>query len=201
VLAVAGLAGAALAAAGCGGSSRPSVAHLSSSGSSASGGSDTSSSSPESAASTQQKMVAYARCMRAHGEPHFPEPVAGRIVMKGNPGSGQNPGSPQFQAAQRQCQKLQPSGGAISLQMRTQVEERARKFATCMRSHGEPNFPEPEFSTSGGGFRVTISGPRSGIDLGSPQFKAAQQHCRQYLGPPGGKGEAAGGGGGAVAVP
>jgi hypothetical protein len=72
--------------------------------------------------------------------------------------------------------------------MQKQAEERALKFAACMRSHGEPNFPAPEFSTSGGGFHVTISGPRSGIDLSSPQFKAAQQACRQYFGPPGSKG-------------
>lgn len=58
----------------------------------------------------------------------------------------------------------------------------ALKFSACMRSHGEPNFPDPEISSSGGGgtsvrLRVT---PASGIDPGSPTFKDAQQACRAF---------------------
>jgi hypothetical protein len=183
----------ALLVAACGGSSDPGVAHLSSGSGASSASSEGGSSSPESTAGTQQKLVAYAKCMRSHGEPGFPEPVEGRLTLKGSPGSSQNPGSPQFQAAERQCSKLLPNGGAVSPQMRKQAEERARKFASCMRSHGEPNFPEPEFSSGGGGFRIRISGPRSGIDPGSPQFKAARTACRQYFGLPGGKGGRAAG--------
>jgi hypothetical protein len=142
-------------------------------------------------------MVAFAKCVRSHGFPDFPEPVEGQL--QGDLGSGQNPGPPQFQAAAKQCRNLLPSGGTVSPQMKKQLEERALEFAACMRSHGEPQFPAPEFSSSGGGFHATISGPRSGIDLNSPQFKAARDACRQYLGPPGSKRGAAaatpGGGG------
>jgi hypothetical protein len=181
----------ALVVAACGGSSDPGVAHLSSGKGASPASAEGAGSSSENKASMQQKIVAYAKCMRSHGEPDFPEPVEGRIEMKGNPGSGQNPGSPQFQAAEKQCNKLLPNGGTVSPQMQKQAEERALKFAACMRSHGEPNFPEPEFSSSGGGFSIRISGPSSGIDLGSPQFKASRKACQQYFGPPGSKGGAA----------
>jgi hypothetical protein len=73
-----------IAIAGCGGDSSGSgVAHLStgtSGGSAASGGG---SSSPENSASTQQKMVAYAQCMRTHGVPNFPDPTSsGQVTHK-----------------------------------------------------------------------------------------------------------------------
>lgn len=56
------------------------------------------------------------------------------------------------------------------------------RFAACMRSHGVPNFPDP--STSGGGFQIKIS---SGLNPGSPSFKAAQAACGKLL-PGGGPG-------------
>jgi hypothetical protein len=62
--------------------------------------------------------------------------------------------------------------------MREQAVERALKFSECMRSHGVPSFPDP----SGGG-HTRIGGPGSGIDLDSPQFKAAQKACQKYFGP------------------
>jgi hypothetical protein len=66
-----------IAVAGCGGgSSSPGVAHLSTSTSGGSAASGGGSSSPESNASTQQKMVAYAQCMRTHGVPNFPDPTS-----------------------------------------------------------------------------------------------------------------------------
>jgi len=56
----------------------------------------------------------------------------------------------------------------------------ARKFASCMRSHGVPNFPEPN---SQGAIEIT---PSSGVDPGSSAFQSAQQHCRSLL-PNGGR--------------
>jgi hypothetical protein len=57
----------------------------------------------------------------------------------------------------------------------------ALKFSACMRSHGEPNFPDPEISSSGGGTSVRLRvTPSSGIDPGSPTFKKAEQACRAF---------------------
>lgn len=199
------LAGAALLLAGCGGSSSsPGVVHLSSK---TSAGADASSaegsSSPESSASAQQKMVAYAQCMRTHGVPEFPEPTEGKLILhsESHDGhtSGLNPESSQFQAASKACEKLAPNGGkAPSPAEQTKLQEKALKFSECMRTHGVPDFPDPEFSHTGGGLRVRLgsrkTGP-SGIDPNSPQFKTAQKACQSDLpGPKGGPGP------GAVAV-
>jgi hypothetical protein len=65
----------------------------------------------------QSKMVAqalkFSKCMRGHGLPNFPDPDVGRspsgigiAIRLGGPGSGVNPQSPTFQAAQKACQKL-----------------------------------------------------------------------------------------------
>ena len=51
-------------------------------------------------------------------------------------------------------------------------------LATCMRSHGVANFPDP--STQGGGLRLVI-GPKSGINPHSPLFQHAQKVCASFL--------------------
>ena len=175
VLAAAGLAGVALVLVGCGGSSSPDVAHLSSGKGSANGSSEVGGSSPESGPPSQPKIVPFARCMRANGVPNFPEPVEGRILV--TPQSGLDRSSAQFQAADKRCGRLLPEGGTPSPQVQRRAEEHALKFSACMRSHGEPDFPEPEFS----GNAVKLAGR---IDPNSPHFKAAQKACLKYF--PGG---------------
>jgi hypothetical protein len=54
-------------------------------------------------------------------------------------------------------------------------------FASCMRAHGVPNFPDP---SSGGGIQISSS---SGINPFSPAFKTAQSQCAKLL-PGGGPG-------------
>ncbi|MGH2903840.1 MAG: hypothetical protein ACRDK7_09700 [Solirubrobacteraceae bacterium] len=213
-LSVAVLASAALLLAGCGGSSSsPGVAHLSSSTSSSSetsgGGS---SSSPESSASVQQKMVAYSQCMRTHGVPEFPEPTEGKLLVRRNDhnghASGPNPESAQFQAAQKVCAKLAPNGGKPpSAAEQAKMQEKALKFSACMRSHGVPNFPDPEFHSGGGGVQVRLGvkkGGPGGLDPNSPQFQDAQKACFSIMGgPKGGPGPGGPGGqsGAVVAAP
>jgi hypothetical protein len=191
------LASAALLLAGCGGgSSSPIVAHLSSSTSSGSPSSGGGSSSPESSAANQQKMVKFSQCMRTHGEPEFPEPTEGGIRIQNHNGHGPNPESPRFQAAEKACSKYAPSKVAPSAAEQAKMQEGALKFSACMRSHGVPNFPDPEFHSGGGvGIRIgSKKGGPSGIDPNSPQFKAAQKACQSDLPrPPGAKGAPGGG--------
>jgi hypothetical protein len=47
-------------------------------------------------------------------------------------------------------------------------------YAVCMRSHGVPSFPDPTFSDGGMGFDIR---PGSGINPGSPVFRAAETAC------------------------
>src|SRR5262245_32582563 len=66
-----------------------------------------------------------------------------------------------------------PSGGA-TLRVAGGGKTIAQ-FSSCMRSHGEPNFPDPDAQGN-----LTIN-PSSGIDPSSPRFQAAQRACSKYL--------------------
>jgi hypothetical protein len=59
------------------------------------------------------------------------------------------------------------------------MQAQALQFSQCMRAHGVPNFPDPQFN-SNGGISLHISA-NSGIDPNSPIFKAAQQACQSLL--------------------
>jgi hypothetical protein len=192
------LASGALLLAGCGGgSSSPGVARLSSN---TSGGSPADgagkSSTPESSASRQQTMVAYSQCMRTHGVPEFPEPTEGHLLIHSSDHNGHatgiNPGSAQFQAAQKVCGKLLPNGGAPSAAEQAKMQEKALQFSKCMRTHGVPSFPDPKFGGAGK-VSLRIGGGPSGIDPSSSQFQAAQKACQSIL--PGPKPAGPGGGG------
>ncbi|HEX4114525.1 MAG TPA: hypothetical protein VHY18_01465 [Solirubrobacteraceae bacterium] len=189
ILTVAVLVGA-LAVAGCGGSSSsPGVAHLASSTSSgADPGGGSSSPESESSASAQQKVIAFSHCMRTHGEPEFPEPSEGRLLIHSSDHNGRvtgvNPRSAQFQAASKACAKLSPKGGKPpSPAEQAKLQEKALQFSQCMRTHGVPSFPDPEFSGSGG-VGIRIGGGKGGptrIDPSSPQFQAAQKACQSIM--------------------
>jgi hypothetical protein len=205
-LSAAVLASAALLLAGCGGgSSNPGVAHLSNTSAGSTANSGGQSSSREGGAPSQQKMVAFAQCMRSHGVPEFPEPTEGRLLFHSSNHNGHvsgfNPESAQFQAAQKACAKLAPNGGKPpSPAEQAKAQEQALKFSRCMRTHGVPSFPDPEFLHGGGAVRVRLGGKKggpSGIDPNSPKFQAAQKACFSIMGgPKGGPGP----GPGAVAV-
>jgi hypothetical protein len=54
-----------------------------------------------------QAFLTYARCMRSHGVPRFPDPKPGGGLQVG-PKVGVDPSTPQFQAAQAACRKVVP---------------------------------------------------------------------------------------------
>lgn len=171
-------AGAALALSACGsGSSGSGVAHTGSTSAPASADPASGSSAAPTAAQ-EAKLEKFSQCMRSHGVTNFPDPSNGRLELRAGPGSALNPNSPTFQAAMKACRSLAPSTNASPAQ-RAQLEAQALKFAQCMRSHGVPNFPDPNFS--GGQLKTKLQG----IDPNSPQFKSAQQAC-QSLAPGGG---------------
>ncbi len=53
-------------------------------------------------------------------------------------------------------------------------------FVGCMRTHGEPNIPEPKISKNGAQISVKINAS-SGIDPSSPQFTGAYKACKRLL--------------------
>jgi hypothetical protein len=46
-------------------------------------------------------------------------------------------------------------------------------YSRCMRSHGVPDFPDPQHNASGTGI--------SGVDTSSPQYQSASSACRHLL--------------------
>jgi hypothetical protein len=148
---IAALVGVAVLAAGCGGSNSHTPASMGSSG------------------ALFGEFLAYARCVRSHGVPDFPDPTTSGGVGITLPHSF-NASSPAYLAANQACQALSPpahptTGSADNIAAEVKV-------ARCMRSHGLPSFPDPN---SQGVF------DRSKFDEGSPAFKTAYNACKSLI--------------------
>jgi hypothetical protein len=118
----------------------------------------------------------YAQCMRAHGVPDFPDPVAGGFEINNTaPDSDLDPSSPQFVAANSACEALSPERHAGGGTVDPQLQAQALAYSACMRSHGVPSYPDPVFI--GGSIRETQRAG-SGPDPNSPQYLAAQSACK-----------------------
>ena len=147
-----------------------------------SGGAQQSNSSADSlpiatAGASHLRLLKFTKCMRSHGEPHFPDP--------NREGDFSNydidPSSPQFQAADHECAKYLPSVGAPTAAQRAQMDQAFAdllRFAKCMRSHGVSDYPDPRRNAGG----VTLLIP--GVNQSSPAFVRAQQHCSSLPGAP-----------------
>ena len=59
-------------------------------------------------ATRAQAALAYARCMRSHGVPNYPDPNPNGGLGAALAQLGINPNSPQFQATLRTCNRLVP---------------------------------------------------------------------------------------------
>ncbi|HKT00515.1 MAG TPA: hypothetical protein VJT31_13355 [Rugosimonospora sp.] len=154
------LIGACLSIAGCG-------SHTGNSGiASAGGGTARSSATPRPTTSvdTQQQMLDFARCMRAHGvNMDDPQANGGGIRIQAPQSIDQN----KMQAATKACQQYLPNGGQLASLSPQQVEA-MRKYAQCMRDHGV-DMPDPD---TNGALRI------NGVKADDPTFKAAQDACR-----------------------
>jgi hypothetical protein len=84
--------------------------------------------------------------MRSHGVAAFPDPSSGSGGgININLGSGINPASPTFQAAQTICNKLLP-GGSPSPHASEQEKQQMVAISECMRRHSVSGFPDPTIS-------------------------------------------------------
>jgi hypothetical protein len=156
------VAGIALLAVACSGGNSPAAAGSTAAGSTA-----------------YQKSLAYAQCMRSHGEPGFPDPNSqGNFTI--GPADHMAMGSPQFASANKACEHLLPNGGQETAAQLNKDLSQALKFVVCMRSHGIPKFADPTVQDG----HVVIRGG-GGFGPNSPQIQSAQQACRS-LNPGGG---------------
>lgn len=151
------------------------------------GGSGRSASKPKSAGSHESAFLALSKCMRAHGVANFPDPDGHGINLAG---TGINPSSPAFEAAQGTCFKQMPGGGPNSHPATAAQIKQADETAECMRAHGVTGYPDPIISTklptalnqanyssisAGGGIIIAI--PKS-INMQSPAFVKAAKDCQ-----------------------
>jgi hypothetical protein len=123
--------------------------------------------------SRMAQAVAYARCMRSHGVPDFPDPTpapGGGIAFQidGGLGSDLNHNSPRFNAADGACESLLPGEGQAKPPSAQKIAGEV-KWALCMRSHGLPGFPDPNPQ---GGFDSSRFNDRS------PSFQTASKACQ-----------------------
>src|SRR5207248_8414383 len=147
------LVGLSLLASACGGSSSPRravTATVSSAGS-----------------AHQKEALAYARCMRAHGVPDFPDPDSQGDFPPFRPSEAKQIAV----AADGVCRHLRSSGGTASPQQRQQKLAFGVKVAECLRAHGFPNMPDP---TGLGSSHVP-----PGIDVKLPRFQTAETACEK----------------------
>jgi hypothetical protein len=128
--------------------------------------------------------VKFSACMRAHGVTNFPDPRAsGGIHIQ--MGSGINPFSPAFKAAQAACRSLAPFGLGANQHPSAQQIAATRQISECMRSHGVTGFPDPIFKPPSSPAGYSILEDRGGVILAvpstinpqSPVFEAAAKAC------------------------
>jgi hypothetical protein len=155
------------AACGSGGSSASSTSSTSSTSSSGTGG--------VSAAYVSDKL-GFARCLRAHGVPDYPDPNASGQEP---PNSKQLIFSPQGQAAVGACSSWSNRiQNDVAAGNQAVMGEYVR-FAHCMRTHGLPGFPDP--MNAEGRVEFVLSASQDGFDPHSPQVLAKAHQCESVL--------------------
>jgi hypothetical protein len=126
----------------------------------------------------KKAMLAYAKCVRAHGV-DMPDPVfnGNRIQQRGPA----NVDRAKMRAADKACASIRDSikPPEMSDAEKAEFKKAALKNAQCMRDQGIANFPDPTFDENGGAQIRMRKG--SGLNPDSAKFKAAQKECEKTL--------------------
>ena len=123
----------------------------------------------------QNGALAFARCMRSHGIPNWPDPTTGGEFDKSKLRQLRISVSRVQVIEDDDCNHLlasQPQGPTITASDRADY----LKAAACMRRHGFPNFPDPTFENDD--VRTNIP---SSIDETSSQFTSAVGTCTRLI--------------------
>ena len=130
-----------------------------------------------------QKTLTYSQCMRAHGEPGFPDPQAnGNLIVDGQK---DHLNGALMNSANKACQHLLPKSAPLTAAQQRRLTTEALRFVACMRAHGLTNMPDPVVNSQGVAFRIAGK-PGSALGPNSPVFQAARQACQKLMpgGPP-----------------
>jgi hypothetical protein len=131
--------------------------------------------------------------MREHGV-DVPDPTFdddGNVQLEVREGGGELEQAGQIDANFRDAEKACRShlagvmGNGPDGKPDAEMQDKALKFARCMRENGVANFPDPDFSEGG---MVRIGG--EGMDPRSPTFQQAHKACQSILGTAAGEGPA-----------
>lgn len=147
-----------------------------------------SSGQPKDPAKSYSQALAFSKCMRAHGVANFPDPSSsgGGIQLSVGSGSGIDPRSPAFQAAQSACKHFMPGIGRLSAHASAQARAHLLKISECMRAHGISDFPDPQTGSppsNPSGYSAIMGTPGGYIALPqsinpqSPAFQRAAAAC------------------------
>jgi hypothetical protein len=123
---------------------------------------------------TRDPAVAYARCLRGHGVPSFPDPRSGDPLRIPSDISAQ---SPAFKHAQTACARLEPGGESSGRSSESQRLE-LLNVARCMRAHGVPDFPDPSSSPPPPADGNAIGGDGVYLAVGPPVAQRAPAFTR-----------------------
>jgi hypothetical protein len=122
-----------------------------------------------------QLAVAYAQCMRTHGEPNWPDPAS-----DGNFAGNINTSTARYLSANGTCGHLLPNGGVLTQAQTQQALATLSKYAACMRSHGIPKYPDPDSRYVQAG----LTGPGyvsvQALNITMQQFSSATQACLNF---------------------
>jgi hypothetical protein len=138
------------------------------------GGSPSSTSNTGASGQFQQDL-AFAQCMRSHGLPDFPDPNANGHGFGDQQQANQEQSNPHFETALSACQHLLPSAPSSHGKVIPSQAQLVR-FAQCMRSHGVPNYPDPN---PNGVLGTELA--QLGINANSPQFQATLRTCDRLV--------------------
>jgi hypothetical protein len=129
-------------------------------------------------ASTHEKAVRFAECMRNNGVSAFPDPDAsGELTIDAIAnGSSVDPSSATFERAISACKDLEPPG-FTGHKRSPEQQKMALEFAQCMRDNGVPDFPDP---TPDGPLIDTNRIPSAARNGGLSIINAAGQKCRDF---------------------
>jgi hypothetical protein len=89
-------------------------------------------------AQAQLDTLNFARCMRSHGVPDFPDDLAYQTVP------GINASSPAFKTAQMTCRHLLPVKAPPPAAPSAQTHAKLVALSSCLRAHGYPSMPDPK---------------------------------------------------------
>jgi hypothetical protein len=128
------------------------------------------------AATVQNGALAFARCLRSHGLPDWPDPTSGGAFDKSQLRQLGYSVSRVRAVEDGPCKNLLNSGAPPTYTITPADRADYLDAAACMRAHGFSDFPDPTFRDN----NVETNIPSS-IDQDSSRFKSAAETCTRVI--------------------